>query len=264
MDAIVIAGGVPQPDDPLYPYTKETPKALLDICGKPMGQWVLDALCTAETVDHIVIVGLSEESGLTCEKTGAFITDQGGMLDNIRAGVEKALEINPDAHHALLVSSDIPAITAEIVDWVVNSAMETDEDLYYNLVTRQVMEARFPDARRSFVRLKDVEVCGGDINIIRTMLVTGNDELWEKIVAARKNAFKQAALLGFDTLILLMLRLITLEGAVKKVTRRINLTGRAILCPYAEVGMDVDKPHQLEILRADLAQRGEAKGSDKV
>jgi len=54
---------------------------------------------------------------------------------------------------------------------------------------------------------------------------------------------------------LLLLRMITLEGAVKKVTKRLNLRGRAILTPYAEIGMDVDKPHQLEIMRADLAQR---------
>jgi hypothetical protein len=50
--------------------------------------------------------------------------------------------------------------------------------------------------------------------------------------------------------------MITLEGAVKKVTKRLNLKGRAILSPFAEIGMDVDKPHQLEIMRADLANRG--------
>ncbi len=44
MDAIVIAGGVPTPVEPLYPYTQGKPKALLDLCGKPMIQWVLDAL----------------------------------------------------------------------------------------------------------------------------------------------------------------------------------------------------------------------------
>jgi hypothetical protein len=52
-----------------------------------------------------------------------------------------------------------------------------------------------------------------------------------------------------------MLRMITLDDAVKKVARRLNLSGRAILCPFAEAGMDVDKPHQLEIIRADMAQR---------
>ena len=37
-----------------------------------------------------------------------------------------------------------------------------------------------------------------------------------------------------------------------------KVTGRAILCPYAEVGMDVDKPHQLELMCADLAKRAQA------
>lgn len=254
MDAIVTAGGIPGPDDPLYPYTQGEPKALLDICGKPMIQWVLDALCGAKTIDRVVVIGLTADSGVECSKAMAFMPGRGGMLDNIRGGVEKVLEINPDAKHVMLVSSDIPAITPEIVDWAVNATMETDDDVYYNLITREVMETRFPNSKRSFVRLKGVEVCGGDMNVIRTTIVVAEEELWERIVAARKNAFKQASLLGYDTLFLLLFRLITLDNAVKKVSKRLNLSGRAILCPYAEVGMDVDKPHQLETLRADLAQ----------
>jgi GTP:adenosylcobinamide-phosphate guanylyltransferase len=258
MDAMVTAGGIPQPDDPLYSYTQGGPKALLDMCGKPMIQWVLDALGGAETIDSIVVIGLGPDSGVTCAKPVDFIPSQGGMLDNIRGGVNRVLELNPQSHHVIIVSSDIPAITPEVVDWAVNAAMETDEDVYYNLITRKVMEARYPTSKRSFVRLKDVEVCGGDMNVIRTMMVTSNDELWERIVAARKSPFKQAALIGYDTLILLLLRMITLEGAAKKVIKRLNITGRAILSPYAEIGMDVDKPHQLEILREDLAQRAGA------
>ena len=36
------------------------------------------------------------------------------------------------------------------------------------------------------------------------------------------------------------------------ISKRLKVAGRAVVCPYAEVGMDVDKPHQLEIMRADL------------
>jgi hypothetical protein len=32
-----------------------------------------------------------------------------------------------------------------------------------------------------------------------------------------------------------------------------DITGKAVISPYAELGMDVDKPHQLEIVRAALA-----------
>ncbi len=36
MDAIVIAGGIPVEGDPLFPFTQGKPKAMLEICGKPM------------------------------------------------------------------------------------------------------------------------------------------------------------------------------------------------------------------------------------
>lgn len=255
MDAIVTAGGIPEPGEPLYPYTQGKNKAMLDICGKPMIQWVLDAVCAAPSVDRVVIVGLDANSGLACSKLVTYIPSEGGLLNNIYAGVRKVLEINPEAHHVLSVSSDIPGITPEMVDWTVNAAMQTDEDAYYNLITRQVMEARYPNSRRSYTKLRDVEVCGGDMNVLRTLTMTAKDDVWERIIAARKNALKQASLIGFDTLILVLLRLITLEKATQMICKRLNIKGRGMLCPYAEVGMDVDKPHQLEIMRADLANR---------
>ena len=255
MDAIVIAGGIPGPEEPLYPQTQGKHKALLDICGKPMIQWVLDALEGAETIDEVVIIGLPASSPVKGEKIRLFLENQGGILENVRAGLIKILELHPQASHVAVVSSDIPTIRSEHINWVVNTAMQTDEDIYYNVITRPVMESRFPGSNRSFVRLKDAEVCGGDLNVVRAMTVTSNEALWEKIIASRKNALKQAALLGFDTFLLLLLRQITVERAVKKVTKRMQITGRPLFCPYAEVGMDVDKPHQLELVTADLCRQ---------
>lgn len=258
MDAIVTAGGIPLPQEPLYAETRGNSKALLEIAGKPMIQWVLDALGEAKRIDHVIVVGLTEKSGLTCAKPLYYIPNQGKMLENFRAGVRKAIELGTKREeHVLFVSSDIPAITGEMVDWVIEAAMETDEDVYYNIIQREVMEQRFPDARRTWTKLKDMEVCGGDMNVVRASLVLdeSENELWEKITAARKSPLKQAALIGFDTLFLLLFRQLTLEQAVEKIKKRLHVTGRAILCPYAEVGMDVDKPHHLEIIRADFEQR---------
>jgi hypothetical protein len=61
--------------------------------------------------------------------------------------------------------------------------------------------------------------------------------------------------IGYDTLLLLALRLITIDQLVRRVMKRLGLRGGAVMCPYAEVGMDVDKPAQLEMLRRDLAGR---------
>jgi hypothetical protein len=142
-----------------------------------------------------------------------------------------------------------------MVDWLISTAEETDHDIYYNVIKKEVMESRFPGSNRSYIHLKNMDVCGGDMNVVHSSLVTGNDELWQRIVAARKSALKQAALLGYDTLLMLLLRIVSLQGAQNRVSKRLGLRGRAIVCPYAEVGMDVDKPHQLEIMRKDLTGR---------
>jgi len=123
------------------------------------------------------------------------------------------------------------------------------------VISKEVMEARYPGSRRSFTTLKDVVVCGGDMNVVRTLMATGKDELWERIINSRKNVFKQASLVGYDVLIQLVFRTITVKEAEKKVSKRLGLKGRVLLCPYAEVGMDVDKPHQLEMMRKDLESR---------
>jgi len=255
MDAIVTAGGVPKPDDPLYEYTQGGPKVMLDIAGKPMIQWVLDALSGSKHVNRVVLIGLDTDNEVNCAKKLAFVPSQGSMLDNIRAGVRKAQELNPSGGYVVAVSGDIPAITAEMVDWEIETARESDHDLYYTVVTRQVMETRFPDSKRSYTPLKDMQVCGGDLHLFRVSLATSEDAVWDDLIGARKNVIKQASIIGYSTLLLLLLRRLTIDGAIPRVTKRLGITGRAIVCPYAEVAMDVDKPHQLEILRADLEKK---------
>jgi GTP:adenosylcobinamide-phosphate guanylyltransferase len=252
MDAIVIAGGIPKPEDPLYEFTQGGPKALIDVAGKPMIQWVLDAISGAESVERVVLISLSEEEGLECSKPVTYLPDQGGLLENVRGGIVKAVEINPQATHILTVSSDIPTIKSEMIDWMVSENSKTDLDLYYTVIPRDVMEERFPESNRSYTRLKDVELCGGDLNMIRASTVYANVDLWDQLVAARKSVVKQAALLGYGNLLLLLSRQLTLAGAVERVTKKMDITGQAVISPYAELGMDVDKPHQLEIVRAEL------------
>lgn len=255
MDAIIAAGGAPTTEDPLYPYTQGKPKALLEIEGKPMVQWVLDALSGSEHIEHIVIIGLDAGSGLVADKVLIYVPDQGSMVANLRAGMMTLRNFNPHAGKMLAVSSDIPSITTEMVDWLVKIVQESDDDVYYCVVPRKVMEARYPGSKRSYTHLKDMEVCGGDMNAIDVRLVDQDQEIWERLTGARKNVVRQAALIGFSTLFLLLVRQATISSTVRRVSKRLGIKGRAIISPYAEIGMDVDKPNQLEIVRADLHKR---------
>ena len=254
MDAVVTAGGIPQPDEPLYSYSNGEAKALIDVAGKPMIQWVLDALSNAKSIDRVVIIGLSDKAKLSCKKPLTYMSNQGKLLENLKAGTAKVVELNPKAKYVLFVSSDLPGITGEMVDWLVKTCAETNDDLYYNVIRREDMEKRFPGSKRTYTPLKDMEVCGGDINMARIAIVNENSEFWGKLLDARKNPAAQAALIGSDIIFKFLFRQLTIDDVIQRVADKLNIKGRPIICPYPEIGMDVDKPHQLEIMRADLAR----------
>ena len=255
MDAIVTAGGIPQPEEPLYTYSHGDSKAMIDVAGKPMIQWVLNALGDAKRVDNVIVIGLSPKSGVTCKKPLYFISNQGRMLANVVAGVNKSLELNKDTDYVLLVSSDIPSLKPEMVDWLVETCMQTKDDIYYGICRKEVMEKRFPDSKRTFTHLKDMDVCGADINMAHVRMATEHLDMWEQLIGNRKSPLRQAKIIGFGTLFALFTRRLTLDDAIRRVCERIGIKGRAIDWPYAEPCMDVDKPHQLELLREDLAKQ---------
>jgi hypothetical protein len=168
--------------------------------------------------------------------------------------VNKSLELDAKNEYVLIVSSDIPAIKPEMVDWLVKTCMQTDDDLYYGVCKREVMEKRFPDSKRTYTKLKDVEVCGSDISVSHVSMATEHLDMWESLIGTRKSPLRQAGMIGLDTFFQVFTRSITLEDLATKISSRIGIKGRAIIWPHAEPCMDVDKPHQLELLRADLAQ----------
>jgi nicotinic acid mononucleotide adenylyltransferase len=117
------------------------------------------------------------------------------------------------------------------------------------------METRFPTSKRTYTKLKDMQVCGADINVIHVSMTTDHLETWEKLIGNRKSPLASAAVIGWDTLFQLFTRQITLQDLAAKASARIGINGRIIIWDKAEPCMDVDKPHQLEIMREDLELR---------
>ncbi len=92
MKAILAAGGEASSQDPLYSFTQGRPKALLDVAGKPMVQWVVDALNESSAVESIVVVGLPPDTPLESRLPVRFLPDHHGMLENFQAGARAIYE----------------------------------------------------------------------------------------------------------------------------------------------------------------------------
>lgn len=255
MNAIVTAGGAIQPGEPLYKLYSGGLKAMIEVAGKPMVQWVLDALGQSELVERVIVVGLPPETALDCAKPMILIPDHGGMLENVQAGAREIQQLDPQATHAVLSSGDIPTVRSEIVDWLGCQCEDLEQDLYFSVVERSTLEVQFPGARRTSMKLKDVELCSGELHCFRLQAATGDSTLWNRLIVSRKSRYRQASLMGYDTVLLLMLRQLNLRDAEATVAKRLGIRARAVLSPYAEIAMDIDRPSQLEIIRDHFSKR---------
>ncbi len=255
MDILITAGAVPRPDEPLYASTHGGYKAMLELAGKPMIQWILDTLNACPQVDRIIVAGLPEITALDCNKPLWIVENQHSCQENILAGVQKIRSMNPQVEKALLISSDIPSITPEMVAWMIDLVQETDHDIYYPIINREDLLRRFPSAHLNTTRLKDMSVVGGSMIGFRTSIVSPLHPAWGKIAASSGSPMRQAALVGYDTMFLMLLSQLSVSEAESMISRKLDLKLRLIQSPYAEIAMDVDKPNQYEILKNDLEKR---------
>jgi len=260
MDAIIIAGHTPGKTDALLEYARVENKALIPIAGKPMIRWVSDALARSQHVTRLVIVGLDASCGVDFgPKPIVFVPDQGRLMKNVWAGGRRAIQDTPNRDRILVCACDIPLITTEIVDDHIAAMTATMHDLYYTIVDRETMRARFPTSRRTYTRLRDGVFCGGDLNMASGKVLETNQELWDDLLEARKSALRQVQRVGLGTLFRFVTRTLSIADAERRAEKILGLKARAVRTPHAEIGMDVDKPFQLDIVRAELEARGESR-----
>jgi CTP:molybdopterin cytidylyltransferase MocA len=255
MDGVLLAGGIPAPDDPLHAAAQGRPKSLIDVAGRPMGQWVLDALDAAPSVERVLIVGLDAEAGLTSPKVVGHVPDRGSLLANTLAGVAWLQRRAPEADLLLACCADIPLMTADMVEALVVRCADPSVDIYYGFASRTRLEQRFPGSRRSYVRMREDALAGGDVHVIAPRIAEAHRALWEDLLRTRKTALRQALRLGPVFLLRLLLHRLSVPEAERRVHQKFGLTVRALEVP-PEMAMDVDKPFQLALCRRHLDRHG--------
>lgn len=256
MQAILTAGGTFEADNPLFIETGIAKKALLPMGGKPMIEWVAEALAGSKYIDGLVVVGLEPDKLKLLSLPIHYVADQGSIVDNALAGLNKVIEIDPNSDLVVLCSSDIPLITSKIVDEFVETCQKVEADLYYTVVGEQTMEARFPNSKRTFTPMKGGRYSGGDLIMAhKDVAQKANMDLVRGLTGERKNFFNQARMVGFGFIFRFIFRLMDLDEAAVRASKALNVTGRVFNYPRGEVGMDVDKLHQYLMVKADLEAR---------
>lgn len=252
MYAVILAGGKISPGNELWDECKGLPKAMIDIQGKPMIQWVIDAASEASSIEKLIIVGLPEFENLKSEKPVQLLTDEGGIIENLSAAAKFILKEAPQAEYFLSITADIPLISAEIIEKVIAENHEPGFDFFYHIVEKKVMDASFPGVKRTYFKLKDGLYCGGDMHVISPKAFV--NPAYYKFVEYRKNPLKLITMFGYGVLFRMIFWPPSLGLAAKIVNKRTGFSGKAVVCDEPAIGMDVDTLHHLAIAREKLAQ----------
>lgn len=250
VNAILLAGAANT--GPLRDVSPATNEALVEINGKPMIQYVIDALEQSKEVRRIVIVAPPGEvephvKGRNLE----FVPSSNHIVDN----VVNAWAVLPKDEEFLSVSCDVPLITGEIVDSLVALCREKPAELYYPIVERSVADANFPHMKRTYVTLREGTYTGGNIFLVNPSIVERAAPLVRAFLDYRKSPLKMMSLLGWSFVVrYLLLKNLTLQDLEAKVSDMLDVKGAVVVCPWPEVGVDVDKPSDLELARSILTK----------
>ena len=264
MWALVTAGGTEGDGERLCAGAGNLPKVLLPVAGRPMVQWVLDAVAGTPAVHAVMVAGFatppadSGGGGLHSPLPVHYLADAGDLTANLVGGMRQIAGLDPLADWVLVVSADVPAVQPAHLEWLAEQVSTTAPgtvDAYYGIVRRQVMDARFPGAGRTYARLRGVEACGADVHGLRMSAVLGHERTWQRMLDARKNRFRQARLIGFGTLVLGALGRLTLADMEQRASRAFGFRCRVLEWPWAETAMDADNREQYELLDIDLRPR---------
>lgn len=249
VNVILLAGAAntgPLKDVSLVPN-----EALIDIGGKPMVQYVIDGLRQSSEVERILVV--SPPGELEPYVTGTnleFVPSTGSIVDNILS----ASRLLPKDQQILIATCDIPLINGEIIDGFIALCKENpDRDLYYPIVEKNVGEQKYPVVKRTYVKLREGTFTGGNLFLVNPQVIESTAPKVRRFLDYRKNPLKLAGLIGFSFLVrYLILKNLNLKELEQKVSDMWSLKGAVIICPWPEVGIDVDKPSDLQLARAVL------------
>lgn len=245
-DALAEAAGAPH-------------RALLDVQGTPMLSRVLATLEHHPRVGRILLSMDAPE----------LLDDIPAIAESIRVGrvrlIPAADSPSRSVLHALdeTVSDDLLLVTtadhalldAEMLDIFLAGAEQEEPDLAVALVPARILEARFPGAKRTYLPFRGERYSGANLFAFLTPRARVAVEFWQRAESFRKTPWRLVGNFGVGNLVLFLLRVLDLDAAFRRVSRRLGVEVRAVEMPMAEAAVDVDSLADLALVNEILKSR---------
>jgi len=246
VDAVVLAGA---PNcGQLQEARSEKWEAEIPIHGKPMVNYVIEALQSSSRVADILVVAPEEIRAILPPQVRWIASG-----DSLTENVFRAMDALDKENNVLFVTSDIPFIHAEVVDDFLERCGELEGDIYYPLVSREANEQLYPETIRTYFTLKEGAFTGGNIILARPQAVIDSRWIMNEVIARRKKPWKLVRMLGFFFILKFSTKQLALRELEKRVSEILGHSSIIIISPYPELSTDVDKPSDLQLAETTIA-----------
>ena len=246
-NALILAGA--KEKGPLEIAENVDNKALIRLDSKPMIDYIVDALNNSENIDRILVVGPKNALyPYIGKKVDEILNPGNSILENMEIG----LNFFNSADNLLLLSSDIPLITSEAIDEFLEICTKRKAYIGYPLITKENIVKKYPETKRTYVKMKEGIFCGGNIAFFKPEVFFQNKKLIKELFDNRKATWKYVKILGIKFILKFLFKTLTLEEIEKRVTDILGYDSIAAMISYPEIMIDLDKPSDLELIRKCL------------
>jgi len=256
--ALVLAGQRPG-GDPVASAAGLRWKALTPAGGQPMLQRVLLTLLACPSVGPIAVAtpdrglldGLAPLRGGLAEGRISLLPTAEGPAASVAAGWESLGHPCP----TLVTTADHPLLTPALVEDFCARALTGGGDIAAGLVPATAIRAAFPESRRTYLRFREEAYSGANLFALLTPRAAAAVGFWRGVERDRKRPWRIAQRVGLGALVAYLLRHLTLEGALRRLSAAAGAEGRAVVLQEAWAAVDVDKPDDLALVERILAAR---------
>ena len=244
--ALILAGTRPG-GDPLAQAEGVAHKALLDVGGGPILQRVLEAVKAAKISRIAVMADDPEVMRIATDFGAEILPPQPGPS----ASVLSALDLL--GAPLLVTTSDHALLQPE---WLRQAIEDTPQhaDVGVMLAGRDAVEAALPGNRRTYLKLADGDWSGCNLFYLRTPAAREAILLWTRLEADRKKPWRMVARIGPGMLLRYLFGKLGMAQAIRMIGSRIGIAAELVPASDGLAAVDVDKPQDLELVRA-LAER---------
>lgn len=225
---------------PLKEVSPSIYEAEISVAGRPMVDYVVDAVKGLNGIEKIVLVGPEP-----IQREGTILAPVGeDLISNLLSGIRT---LNASNAPVLVVTADIPLITTSVLEEFLAQAPQ-NVDVVYPIIEKELTQSAYPTTKRTYVRLRDGSFTGGNIFLINPSKLLEIQDQVKVLLGHRKSPVRLARDIGIRTLVRFALGLLTIRDAEQRVAKLLNVTGRALVFAHPEVGVDVDKPQDLVLV----------------